>query len=296
MRIITMIALACVVAWVPDSAAGAGDAGVVAASDGEVVVRRDGAVRTVHAGFALQPGDSLVIRQNARCKGFSPVGEPFDREGPALVVFANAAEKNFRTRVSRWIAEQLAQWVGESRSRPLITRSGREWDVREAVPAPMIPAPNGCVRAGNPFFCWKRGGGVGSYTVTITSEGGGESSSTVQGNTFTPRDIEPGKSYAWKVAMKVGDADLSSPWREFRVMSEDEEQRLDESLADLSDLMAGIVLLSAGVHDEALYRFDAAVNEGTDREAALLWRSRALAAIGLHEEAYTDVLQALDDE
>lgn len=270
-------------------------AGVVVAAQGEVSVRRQQGAQPATAGFALQPGDSLVIKQGARCRGFSPVGEPFDRVGPALVVFARASEENFRSRVSRWVAQQLAQWAGQSRNRPLITRSVRDWQTAASVAAPIIPAADGCVRSSRPFLCWKTHAGIQEYTVTIASEDGAESSSTVRGHEFSPSDLVPGRKYAWRVEAEVGGGRIASAWRDFRVLAPEEEELLDSSLQDLSDLMAGILLLAMGLHDEAIGRLDAAVATADQPTAALRWRAQALAAIGLHDEAYTDILRALDE-
>jgi hypothetical protein len=52
-----------------------------------------------------------------------------------------------------------------------------------------------------------------------------------------------------------------------------------------------VLLLSAGLHEEAIYRFDAAVADVSQERSARLWRAQAMAEVGLYRVAYQDVLE-----
>jgi hypothetical protein len=53
-----------------------------------------------------------------------------------------------------------------------------------------------------------------------------------------------------------------------------------------------VVLLALRLHEEAILHFDAAVASGEHERSARLWRSRALAEVGLLEGAYEDLRAA----
>jgi len=104
-------------------------------------------------------------------------------------------------------------------------------------------------------------------------------------------DLEPGAEYVWKVQPSVEGWNGETRWRAFTVMSPDEEAELNEAIAAMGDLQAGVLLLTAGLHDEAIYKFDAAVASNEQASSARLWRAQALAEIGLYREAYQDVVR-----
>jgi hypothetical protein len=104
-------------------------------------------------------------------------------------------------------------------------------------------------------------------------------------------ELEPGTKYLWKVSTQKGGMMLRSKWRFFTVMTGEEEKLLDAALADMSHLEAGLLLLSSGLYQEAIYRLDAAAADGEDKQSALFWRARAFKAIGLHENAYYDLYE-----
>jgi hypothetical protein len=79
-------------------------------------------------------------------------------------------------------------------------------------------------------------------------------------------------------------------------MTPEEETRLDQAIDALGDLEAGVLLLSSGLHEEAIYRFDAAVASPEQTRSARLWRARAFADIGLYKQAYEDMIEARGDE
>jgi hypothetical protein len=271
-------------------------AGVVVSVEGPVAVHRGQGPLDVGIGFPLQPGDSLVVKQGGSCAGFSPTGETFHREGPSLIVFARLNEENFRSRLTKWVARQLAQWVGSSRNRPLIARGDTETWTAEAVAVALVsPGVDGAVRSMEPALMWKTTPGVDAYTVRITGEDGEEMVETTNGSEYRPSALTPGRRYAWKVSFTAGGRELSSSWREFRVLTADEEETLDAVLEDMPHLMAGVFLLSTGLHREALERFDR-VDAGDTAGDVAVWRARALAGMGLYLEAYASMVEAVEGD
>jgi hypothetical protein len=160
------------------------------------------------------------------------------------------------------------------------------------TPTQLIPAPNGRVRASEAEFYWATVPGIDSYLVTIVTADGDESSRLVRDHGVMLSDLEPGSEYVWKIQPAVEGWHGETRWRTFTVMTLAEEAELDQAIAGLGGLEAGVLLLTAGLHDEAIYRFDAAVaGNGDQARSARLWRARALADIGLYREAYKDVIQ-----
>jgi hypothetical protein len=75
-------------------------------------------------------------------------------------------------------------------------------------------------------------------------------------------------------------------------MTADEEGSLEAALEDLGDLEAGVLLISSGLHEEAVARFDVVVSAGAEARSARLWRARAMADVGLYKDAYEDLMAA----
>jgi hypothetical protein len=267
--------------------------GIIVSVDGEAVVEREGLSEPVVEGYVLEHGDVIVVRAGGRCTGFTPAGEPFQLDGPAELRLPDASEHGLIDQVSRWIREQLTQWIGQTRRRPLVTRTLlRDWDVAIDTPTQLIPAPNGRVRASEAEFYWATVPGIDSYLLTVVRADGDESSRLVRDHGVMLSDLEPGSEYVWKIQPAVEGWHGETRWRTFTVMTPAAEAELDEAIAGLGGLEAGVLLLTAGLHDEAIYRFDAAVaGNGDQARSARLWRARALADIGLYREAYKDVIQ-----
>jgi hypothetical protein len=267
--------------------------GIVISVDGEAFVDREGERAPVVEGYVLEYGDVITVLVGGRCTGFTPGGEAFRLEGPTELRLPGSAELGLLDKVSSWIREQLTQWIGQTRRRPLVTRTLlRDWDVAIDTPTQLIPAPNGRVRATESEFYWATVPGIDSYLVTIVTADGDESSRLVRDHGVVLSDLEPGGEYVWKVQPAVEGWHGETRWRSFTVMTSAEEGELDEAIAGLGGLEAGVLLLTAGLHDEAIYRFDATVSANGDQaRSARLWRARALADIGLYREAYKDVIQ-----
>jgi len=269
------------------------DTGLVVSVAGEVQVRRAGGAHDAAEGFVLFAGDTILVRTGGRCTGFVPAGEAFDLAGPAQYVLGGAGDRRGLDNVKGWVRRQLAQWIGESRSQPLATRSRRDWDVRAGAPGLLVPAPGGAVRPEASRFVWSTLTGVDRYRLVVAPAAGDEVTRIVRGNETTLPDLEPGAEYVWKVKPLLDGWPGEAAWRGFRVMTADEARRLDEAVAALDDLEAGVLLLSAGLDAEALARLDSAVALSAGGRSALLWRSRALARVGLHEQACEDLREAL---
>jgi len=265
--------------------------GLVISSAGDVAVHRAGGEERVSEGFVLQDGDTIVIKPGARCVGFTPMGEPFSLDGPAQLVLTGTGDRGLVGNVASWIRTQLAQWIGESRRQPLTTRAVRQWDVAVDVPAPLVPAPNAKVRPGRASLMWSTVPGIDSYIVAIAPALGEESTRIVRGNSVVIDDLLPGEEYVWKVRPSMDGWMGEAGWRAFRVLTAEEEKQVDVAIERLDDLEAGVLLLSTGLHEEAVYRFDAVVSSGVDAAAAQLWRAQALAEIGLYQQAYEDLIQ-----
>jgi len=270
----------------------AASTGIVVSVDGEVVVDRSGGREPAAEGFVLEHGDVIVAKAGAKCTGFTPAGEPFRLEGPSELRLPTALEHGLLDKVSHWIREQLTQWIGQSRRRPLVTRTLlRDWDVTIDTPTQLVPAPDGRVRPSKAEFYWATVPGIDSYLVTIVSAGGDEVERLVRDHGVVLEDLEPGGEYVWKVQPSVEGWSGETRWRGLTVMTSDEEAELDEATSGLGDLEAGVLLLTAGLHNEAIYKFDAAISgDGEQAPSARLWRAQALADIGMYREAYKDVV------
>lgn len=266
--------------------------GLVVSVTGEVSVGRGERSLPVTQGFVLRAGDRLVARTGGHCAGFAPDGSNFDLRGPGEVEFGSASEGALGSAVA-WLRLQLAEWIGESQRRPLTARGVRDWKLRRPAVSQLLPANNGAVRADRPLFRWTECPTATAYKVVIAPESGEEKTYTVRDCGVRPDDLVPGGLYVWRVAPEGADGiAAASPWREFRVLTEEDENAVDSVVRELSDLEAGVALLAAGLHEEAVYRFDAAVGASGDVGSARLWRARALSDIGLYEDAYDDMIAA----
>ncbi len=263
--------------------------GLVISAAGDVVIDRAGSAERATEGYVLRNSDTVIVPEGARCSGFTPDGERFDLVGPGELVLATASGEGVVGSVTSWVKRQLNAWIGESRRRPLTTRGGRDWAIEADAPAPILPAPEGAVRSGTSRLCWSTVAGADSYSVVVAPEVGDEIAKTARDNCVVLEGLEPGKEYVWKVSADIAGWNGDSGWRAFRVLTPEDEKELDAGLADLSDLEAGVLLLSAGLHEEAVYRFDAAIGSSDFSRSARMWRARALADLGLYREAYEDL-------
>ena len=270
--------------------------GVVVSVTGEVVVERSGDQLPVVEGFALMGDDTIIVKTGARCSGFTPLGESFALDGPVELQLSSGTSGGLVDNVSSWIQKQLADWIGESRRRPLTTRGGRDWSVALEAPSQIVPAVDGAVRSGKSQLYWSTVPGVDRYVVTVAPEFGDEIVRSVRDNGVTLEELEPGAEYVWKVGPDVEGWSGSGGWRAFRVLTSEEEADLDEALKHVDDLQAGVLLLSVGLHDEAVYRFDAVAASGAEVRSARLWRAQALADCGLYKEAYEDLARLREIE
>lgn len=268
-------------------------AGVVVSVQGDVVVERKDEQTPVAEGLVLQEGDVVLAQEGARCTGFTPSGEPFDLPGPGELRLTVALGEGVLDRVSVWVRRQLTQWIGESRRQPIVTRAlMRDWDVETLTPAPLVPAYGGQVRPGEADFYWGLVPGIDSYIVSFVSEDGDETERVVRSNHLTVDDLHPGTEYVWKVQPAIEGWTGQSKWRGFRVMLPEEEADLDGALASMGNLEAGVLLLSAGLHEEAIYRLDAAVAMRDQEASACRWRAQTMAEIGLYQDAYEDLVRS----
>jgi hypothetical protein len=266
----------------------AGADGLIVSVSGEVQVHRGDDTKSAREGYVLREGDMLVVKSGAACTGFSPVGESFDVKGPAELEFAGSG--GVVQEVSSWVRLQLAEWIGESRRQPLTTRNVRDWTIPTEAPGQIIPAPEGRVRPGKSRFFWTTLSGVERYVVTLAPALGDEQERTARDHSIVVDDLAPGEQYVWKVHPDAEGWEGETRWRGFTVLTAEEEEQLDRALDDLDDLEAGVLLLSTGLHEEAIYRFDAAMAAPELTRSARLWRAQALADIGLYRQAYEDLV------
>lgn len=263
--------------------------GIVVSVTGDVKVERADAQEQATEGFTLVGGDRIIVKTGSRCSGFTPQGTGFELDGPSEYLIPSGEESGLVDNVASWIRMQLADWMGESRRRPLTTRGVRNWARVSEAPALILPASGGAVRPSRVEFRWSTVAGVDRYVLTVAPAVGDETTRTARGNTTTLDELEAGGEYVWRVAPDVADWAGRGGWREFRVLTLEEEEQLDEALVGMGDLEAGVLLLSMGLHDEAIYRFDSAA-EGDDARSARHWRAQALADCGLYREAYDDLI------
>ncbi|MBD3348051.1 MAG: hypothetical protein GF400_02500 [Candidatus Eisenbacteria bacterium] len=264
--------------------------GLIVSVSGDVVVRRGDVEDAAHEGYVLKEGDTIVARGGAVCSGFTPVGKAFDLRGPAEMQFA--AEGGVVEGLTSWVRGQLADWIGESRRQPLRTRTVRDWELPTEAPAQIIPAPDGRVRPDEARLVWSEVPGVDSYVLVVAPATGDEMERVVRENGALLDELAPGEEYVWKVRPRASGWEGGTGWRSFVVMTPEEEEGLEQAIRELGDLEAGVLLLSAGLHEEAIYRFDAAVASPELARSARMWRARAFADVGLYKQAYEDLIEA----
>jgi len=269
--------------------------GVITNLKGTVTVRRGSDAREASLGFVLLPGDTIFAEQNASCSGISPLGNRFEL-GPTAdsgTLSFPLSESTSRGHMAPWIVERMAAWEGDSDISLSPVRSGdASWKYETEVGKPIVPAAGGSVRPGRSLFAWSVDEGIESYDVTISRDQGKAVHLTVKDHTMVKDDLEPGGTYYWRVTPKVEGWQRIPQWVPFTVMTDKTDKELDASIADMPDLEAGFVLLSLGLHGEAIQRFDAAASIASTQKAALTWRAKALAGMGLYEEAYNDLRDA----
>ncbi len=268
--------------------------GLVVSVSGEVAVLRGDADEVVREGYVLREGDTIFVRSGAKCSGFTPAGEAFDLKGPAEMQLAAAG--GLVGDLAAWVRLQLADWIGESRRQPLRTRTVRDWSLPTEAPTQILPAPEGRARATDARLFWSEVPGVDSYTLTLAPSDGDEVTRVVRDNGAVLEELVPGEEYVWKVQPDAEGWDGETGWRGFVVMTPQEEERLDQAIEGLGDLEAGVLLLSSGLHEEAIYRFDVAASSPAQGRSARMWRARAFADIGLYKQAYEDLIAARGDE
>ena len=151
------------------------------------------------------------------------------------------------------------------------------------------------VRPNQSRFWWQAIEGIDKYEVEIYWEDGNKTRRkryTVRdANRLFAEDLEPGRSYGWFVRTKDGKK-LESDSHNFRVLTQDETATIKAITYGLPEVMAGALMLPAGLHEEAIQFFDAALTVSEYRRSALVWRSRAFGAVGRYEAAYRDLLDA----
>ena len=260
--------------------------GIILSVSGSVSLRGTSGPLTAAEGMAVLPGDTLVVTAGGRCDGFSPDGKQFDLMGPAEMVLAEATGGEVLNVVADWLRHQVSRWVGEERRQVLTTRAPQDWNMETEVPRPILPAQGGAVRPGRGRLSWGTIPGIERYRVTFAPKAGSETVRTVRSNTLILDDLQPGSEYVWKVSPAVKEWKGISRWHSFRVLTAAEETNLDRALQGMNHLESGFLLLSTGLHEAAISRFDQAQASAGDERAAIFWRAQALADLGLYEDAY----------
>jgi len=274
--------------------AGATGSGLIVMVNGGVTVHGRFQAADAWEGFALAPGDSVTLATGARVMGFAPSGEPFDYEGPGAHTFTTVAPK-FRNRVYDYTRERIAAWPGLGELDPFGTPASYDWEAVATEATPMIPADGGAVRPTQSRFWWQAIEGIRRYEVEISWDDGGRTRrkryTVSDANRLFLDDLEPGRSYEWLVRTKDGKR-LESDRHAFRVLTHDEVSTLKDITYGLPEVMAGALMLTAGLHEEAIQYFDAALTLSQYRRSTLVWRSRAFGEVGRYDAAYRDLLDA----
>lgn len=273
---------------------GAAGSGLIVLVSGEVKVHGRWQAADAWEGFALAPGDSITLAAGARVMGFTPSGEPFDVEGPGAHTFT-ATDPRFRNRIYDYTRQRISAWPGLGELDPFGTPAQYDWEAVATQATPMIPADGGAVRPTQSRFWWQAIEGIRKYEVEISWDDGGrtrrERYTVSDANRLFLDELEPGRSYEWLVRTKDGKR-LESDRHAFRVLTHDEVSTLKDITYGLPEVMAGALMLTAGLHEEAIQYFDAALTVGQFRRSTLVWRSRAFGAVGRYDAAYRDLLDA----
>jgi hypothetical protein len=275
-------------------AAGAGGSGLIVLVSGDVNVHGRWQAARAWEGFALAAGDSITLAAGARVMGFTPSGEPFDYEGPGAHTFT-AANPKFRNRVYDYTRDRIAAWPGLGELDPFGTPATYDWEAVATEATPMIPADGGTVRPTQSRFWWQAIEGIRKYEVEISWDDDGRTRrkryTVSDANRLFLEDLEPGRSYEWLVRTKDGKR-LESDRHAFRVLTHNEVATLEDITYGLPEVMAGALMLTAGLHEEAIQYFDAALTVSDYRRSTLVWRSRSFGAVGRYDAAYRDLLDA----
>ena len=180
---------------------------------------------------------------------------------------------------------------GVGRDRDFVVRAARDWSIEAVLAAPLIPRRDGAVRPRGSRLIWGLVPGVDRYLVSVAPIEGEETTRNVLGNQLVLDGLEPGKQYAWRVRPLVSGWTAESRWSTFRVLTAAEQDLLNQATANLGNLQVAVLLLAAELHEEAIHRLDAAIASDDEARSARYWRARALADIGLYDQAYSDLLQ-----
>jgi len=268
--------------------------GIVVSVAGEVTADREGERRSVTVGFVLLEGDAILLKTGARCTILAASGNVLRMDGPSEHRLVGPSEEELENPVAAWISRQIADWAGRLGERMFITRAPLgDWRIEVDVPPQLVPAAGGSARRSGVELVWGTIPGIGTYLVTLTSESGGAVSREVRGHRLEVDDLIEGEQYVWDVEPSVNGWSADRAPRSFRVMTSEDEQLLDLALDGMDDLEAGVLLLAAGRHEEAIPRFDSAARSDENGRSARLWRAAALSEVGLYAEAYEE-LRVLD--
>lgn len=275
--------------------AGSSGTGLIVSVRGEVRVTGRWQEADAHEGLAVTIGDSLTLGAGASVMGFRPTGGPFTAQGPATLTFVDT-NPEFRNRIHDWTSRQIASWSGLNDIDPFGTPARHNWEAASVEAAPMVPVDGGGVRPERSRFWWKKIAGVEKYEIEVRWQDGKKTrrirKTVKRTNRLTLEGLEPGREYEWIVRTKEGKK-IESHANKFRVLTVEEKIILDQITYGLPDVMAGVLVLTAGLHEEAIQYFDVALATDPQRRSALVWRSRAFAAAGRYEEAYRDLIDAM---
>jgi hypothetical protein len=264
----------------------------IVAIEGNGTVQRGQGPELLSVGSTLAFGDTLVIGPASTCRIQFLDGRTLDLTGHAQLVLAKSPQRSPASLFGDWIRHELADWLGEDSVKPLRTRSLIEWNLEEDAPAPIFPAHEGSLRADRAVVTWIALSGVDRYVLTLSRQNGSDEIHNVRGNTFRISDPVRGADYLWKVAPDIKEWPGHSSWREFRVLTKEEELEVDQAIEKCPDLDAAAILLGVGLHEEAIARLDTEIEKESNPTSARLWRAKALESLGLYEQACEELRKA----
>ena len=263
--------------------------GFIISLKGSVILCTDNGRIKATEGLSIQPGDTIKLSEGSFCEGVTPGGKSFKVKGPEHLIVHSQPGKEDKNSIAKWFRRQLNDWMHPASKSAFISRSSREMEFRLNVPIPLIPSANGRVRPDNSAFIWTLVDGVESYKLTILQDNGEDTVHEVRGNSLVVKDLDQGKTYAWKVEPDIEGWSVSSNWKEFKVMTEEEEENIEKIIEGISDLEAAVKLLIVGLQGEALNYLDRAVENVNYRGSALKWRAETYAGMGFYRKAYMDL-------
>jgi len=265
------------------------DNGLIITLEGKVSLYRSEGRSEAEEGASLQPGDTIRLFSGSSCAGITPAGESFSIQGPEHFIILSPPVKDENNGITAWFKKQLNDWIHPATNSAFISRSSNNEQFRVSLPVPLIPASGGKVRPYKSTFIWTLVDGVEKYKITVITEEGEEIVRMAHGNSLIIEKLEPGSEYAWKVEPHIKNWAATSRWREFKVLTDDELEKLNGTIKDVSDLQAAVTLLIVGLHAEALDYLDDAVEMKEYRGSALKWRAETYAEIGYFRKAYLDL-------